>query len=166
MAAAFIRYMRAHGNDAGPLQRPTTGGVITALLAGLAVLPLLWRTGALADLSRTLSISVAKPAVLQVLVLAAAGAIYGRIFGRAANDKRGGWLFGISYGFLLWTIGPITLLQWLLGRPVALGLAAVGLLAGHLLYGLALGALFPFTQKLLQRKLVGVSHPHRKKLKS
>lgn len=165
MAAAFIRYMRAHGNDAGPLQRPLTSGALTAVLAGLLVLPLLWRAGALADLSRALRISVAMTAVLQVLALVVAGALYGRVFGRAANDKRGGWLFGISYGFLLWTIGPITILQWLLARPIAVGPAAIGLFAAHLLYGLMLGALFPFTQKLLQRKLTGISEQPGNRLK-
>ena len=68
---------------------------------------------------------------------------------RAANDRRGGWLFGISYGFLLWVIGPATALTWVLRKPAATGTAAIGLFAAHLLFGTLLSAAFPWVHRLL-----------------
>jgi hypothetical protein len=91
--------------------------------------------------------------LLNWCVLALAGAFYGQVFGRAANDRRGGWLFGISYGFLLWMLGPVMALQWVIARPVAVGVAAMGLFAAQLVYGLTLGLLFPFIHGSLQREL-------------
>jgi hypothetical protein len=70
---------------------------------------------------------------------------------RAANDGGGGWLFGISYGYLLWMLGPVTLVQWVMARPVLVGGASRGLFAAHLLYGLVLGLLFPRVHRLIQR---------------
>jgi hypothetical protein len=40
---------------------------------------------------------------------------------RAANDPRGGWLFGLAFGFVLWMLVPIPLLQWLPHRPILSG---------------------------------------------
>jgi hypothetical protein len=68
------------------------------------------------------------------------------------NSSRGGWLFGISYDFMLWMLGPVTPMQWMLGRPIIIGGASQGLLAAHLLYGLALGLCFPYAHRLVQRK--------------
>jgi hypothetical protein len=62
---------------------------------------------------------------------------------RAANDPRGGWLFGMAYGFVLWMLGPIPLLQWAPEQPILTGYPAVGLLLGELLWGLILGLAFP-----------------------
>jgi hypothetical protein len=89
----------------------------------------------------------------------AAGALYGRLFMRAANDRRGGWLFGISYGFLLWMIGPATVIQWLLHKPLALGTAAQAIFLAHLAYGLALGVLFPLIHRRIMQQAPGASHP-------
>jgi peptidoglycan/LPS O-acetylase OafA/YrhL len=82
-----------------------------------------------------------------------AGLCYGGLFQRAAADRRGGWLFGISYGFLLWMLGPITLLQMLFGRPLATGTAAMGILAANLLSGLILGLLFRPAHRVVRRSL-------------
>jgi len=149
----FIQYMRAHGNTPGPTQRPKLAGATTALIAGMPALLLLWRTGAAESLSQALAIAPWVVLALYWCVMALAGAIYGQVFSRAANDHCAGWLFGISYGFLLWMIGPVMALQWIIGRPVVIGLAAMGLLGSHLLYGLALGIMFPFIHHSLQSKL-------------
>jgi hypothetical protein len=157
MAKAVVRYMRAHGNTPGPTQRPKLAGALTAILAEAPALLLLWVTGGLEGLARILGTQVAVAILLHIGAMALAGALYGRLFSRAANDRRGGWLFGISYGFLLWMLGPVAALQWVVGRPVAVGRAAMGLLGAHLLYGLALGLLFPHTHRSLQRRLGNVS---------
>ena len=138
-----IPFMRAHGHAPGPTQRPTTAGLIDGVVAGIPAVILVWLAGAS---------PVAHPAGLAG-VFAAAGAGYGRIFGRAANDREGGWLFGISYGFCLWMLVSAIILQWVLGAPAAVGRAAVWLCAAHLLYGLLLGLLFPVVHSFLQREL-------------
>jgi hypothetical protein len=82
-----------------------------------------------------------------------AGALYGRLFMRTANDRRGGWLFGLGYGFLLWILGPVTILQAIRGAALATGTAAIGLCAAHIVDGLVLGLLFPWLHILLQREI-------------
>lgn len=150
---SFIQYMRAHGNTPGPTQRPVSAGALTGFLAEIPAVFMLWWSGGLNSASDSLSLPTWGALVLHSLATIVAGAIYGRVFSRAANDPRGGWLFGISYGFLIWMIGPVTLLQWNLGRPVAVGVAAMGILAAHLIYGLSLGLLFPAIHHLLQSEL-------------
>jgi hypothetical protein len=70
------------------------------------------------------------------------GVFYGWLFQRAANDPRGGWLFGLAFGFVLWMLVPIPLLQWLPHRPILSGNPALGLLLARLLWGLSLGSCF------------------------
>jgi hypothetical protein len=153
-----MQYMRAHGNTPGPTQRPKLAGLLTGILAELPAAFALWQSGALASLARAIGLQQWMTLILHAGALALAGATYGHVFGRAANDRRGGWLFGIGYGYLLWMLGPVALLQWITARPVATGAAAIGMLGSHLLYGLALGLLFPFTHWLLRRELGGVNH--------
>jgi hypothetical protein len=71
------------------------------------------------------------------------GILYGWLFQRAANDLRGGWLFGMAFGFILWMLGPIPLLQWLPDQPILRGYPAAGLLLAQLVWGLVLGLVFP-----------------------
>ena len=138
-----IPFMRAHGHAPGPTQRPALAGLIDGFLAGLPAIALLWLSG----------VTAALPSIGLAAAFAAAGAGYGRIFRRAANDREGGWLFGISYGFCVWMFVPAMILQWILGGPVAVGRAAMLLCFAHLLYGLVLGLLFPSVHALLQREL-------------
>ena len=49
----------------------------------------------------------------------------------------------VGYGALLWFVGPFLLLRTLTGTPLALDLTAVANLVGHLLYGAALGLVYP-----------------------
>jgi hypothetical protein len=81
------------------------------------------------------------------------GALYGRIFMRAANDRRGGWLFGIGFGFLLWMLGPSTLVYWLRQAPLVTGRASQALFASYLVFGVVLGIAYPFVHTLIQRRL-------------
>jgi hypothetical protein len=152
-----MQYMRAHGNTPGPTQRPTTAGGIAGAFAALPAVALLWLAGAVASLAQSLVLSTWVVLALQVGMMALAGALYGRIFSRAANDRQGGWLFGISYGFLLWMLGPATLFQWLTGHPLAVGTAAMALFGGHIIYGLVLGLLFPLIHQVIQREARSLS---------
>lgn len=87
------------------------------------------------------------------------GVLYGWLFQRAANDPRGGWLFGMAYGFVLWMLGPIPLLQWAPEQPILTGYPAVGLLLGELLWGLILGLAFPFVHRPLRARLDATGPP-------
>ena len=151
--ASFIEYMRAHGNTPGPTQRPRLAGALTGFVAEIPAVVMFAWSGGLTSATESLGVGIAAILVLHSFAAIAGGALYGRVFSRAANDPQGGWLFGISYGFLIWMIGPVTILQWTLGRPIALGVAAMGILAAHLIYGFTLGLLFPWIHGRLQSKL-------------
>lgn len=151
----MTQFMRAHGNMPGPTERPWTAGALSGLLAALPAAVMLWMTGALRSLSDVLHLPLWLALGLQVIGMGLVGAVYGRLFNRAATDHRGGWLFGISYGFLVWMVGPVTAIQWGIGHPVAQGTPAMGLFGAHLLWGLALGLLFPWMHAHIQRRLRG-----------
>jgi peptidoglycan/LPS O-acetylase OafA/YrhL len=153
MRDGLMRFMRAHGQNPAPGQRPRTAGALAGLCAGLAVLPILVATGADTSAADALRVSGLTVALIYLGVATLGGAVYGGVFRRAASDRRGGWLFGISYGFLLWMVGPTTLLQAVLGRPLGVGTAALGLLAANLVYGLILGVLFRPMHRLMQASL-------------
>lgn len=152
-SGSFMQYMRAHGNTPGPTQRPVFAGALTGFMAEVPTAAMLWWSGALGSATQALFLQSWVTLILHVVLAIIGGAIYGRVFSRAANDAQGGWLFGISYGFLIWMIGPATIVQWTLGRPLALGPAAMGVLAAHLVYGFVLGSLFPGIHRRLQKEL-------------
>jgi hypothetical protein len=154
MAAAFMQYMRAHGHTPGPTQRPLLTGLIDGAVGSIPALAVLARSGGLPGIAMTLGLSALQVGLAFVAVALLGGALYGRLFGRAANDRSGAWLFGISFGFLLWTLGPATLVYWVTRRPLVTGNAALGVFVAHLLYGLTLGVLFPFIHRRLQRDVL------------
>src|SRR5438045_2600415 len=114
-------FMRAHGHTPGPTQRPKLAGVLTGAVAQFAALAAFLVSGAMDSLVHALGTTLWPAVLLQSAVAAAAGALYGAVFGRAANDREGGWLFGISYGFLLWMLGPVTVFRVLQEKYVARG---------------------------------------------
>jgi hypothetical protein len=107
-------------------------------------------------MSRT-GIHLALAACVVTAVGVTGGGLYGRIFMRAANDRRGAWLFGIGFGFLLWMVGPVALMDWFGSGPLATGRASQALLATHLLYGLVLGLVFPLVHAAIQRRALWTS---------
>src|SRR5688500_4971624 len=98
-------FLSAHGLSPGPTQRPVLAGSISGLIATLPALVVLFESGSIEVEARILGLSVALTIVLGSIAMAAAGAVYARLFGRAANDPRGGWLFGMAFGFVLWAGG-------------------------------------------------------------
>jgi hypothetical protein len=114
-------------------------------------MPLLWSSGAAHAIAHSTGLTPALVTAAAAAVLIAGGALYGRIFMRAANDHRGGWLFGIAFAFLLWMLGPASTISWILQKPLAIGTAAQGILAAHLAYGLILGSLFPWLHRRIQK---------------
>jgi hypothetical protein len=160
MGHGVMRFMRAHGQTPGPGQRPRLTGALGGGLGGIVALPLLGWSGAIDSLAATLGLSGWMIAVLYLGISALAGVAYGAVFQRAASDRRGGWLFGLSYGFLLWTLGPIALLQTILERPLATGGAAMGLLGASLISGLVLGGFFRPLHQLVRTPLHKLSRDH------
>ena len=151
----MLGMVRAHGLDPGPTQRPLAAGALAGLLAALPTVAVLEEFAWLGSLSELTDSSHVAVGVGCVAVLGLAGVGYGLAFRRAANDPVGGWLFGLAFGFLLWMLVPVALLQWLPewsqgGRPAFIGRPAMGLLVGALVWGSALGALFPLVHRRLR----------------
>ena len=86
-------------------------------------------------------------------LMAIAGAIYGRLFGRAANDKHGGWLFGMAFGFALWAAGAVMILPLVSGGLVPAGKAAIGVFLSLVTWGAALGVAYPFVHQPLHERI-------------
>ena len=153
----MLEMLRAHGLNAGPAQRPLLAGALAGVLADVPALALLQACAALPELAAALAQPTGQPAValLHAALMLFGGIGYGQLFQRAANDRHGGWLFGMAYGFLLWMVVLVPLLQWLPPQPLMAGMPAAGLFLGQLLWGLALGIAFPYVHRPLQAGLQG-----------
>src|SRR5215203_1560145 len=124
---SFIQYLRAHGNTAGPTQRPLVTGAISGLIAFVPFETVLRLSGARVSIARGFEVATAASSGFSLMLMILAGVAYAALFKRAANDCSGGWIFGAAYGFLLWMIAPITMWQLLGSQPLAVGTAAMGL---------------------------------------
>jgi hypothetical protein len=145
--------LQAHGLDAGPTQRPLLAGAVAGLAAAVPTAAVLVPFGSLAVLGQAAGVSTVLAGFGYGATMLLGGALYGWLFQRAANDPQGGWLFGLAFGFVLWMLGPIPLLQWLPDRPILSGDPAIGLLLGHLLWGLVLGTILPFVHRRIHVRL-------------
>lgn len=154
----MIGFLSAHGFDPGPTQRPLTAGLLTGAIGAVpaaAVFVVSRSFQVLTDDIFQTSYAVTALAVAAAFI--ASGGLYGLIFRRVANDRRGGWLFGLAFGFLVWLAAPILILP-LIGHPIiAAGTPAIGFLAAFLLWGLCIGLLFPYVHKPLHANLDGMS---------
>ena len=159
-----MSFWYVHGRDPEPLQRPRLAGFLVGTSAAFVAAALVWWTGAAEPPAEAIGLPRLPLTALSIAALGLAGAAYGAVFLRAANDRRGGWLFGLGWGFLTWALGPITLCQWLLGRPVSSGMPAAILLAAHLLWGLLLGALFPLVQGRIEMNVGKAPSPRKRGL--
>jgi hypothetical protein len=86
-------------------------------------------------------------------VMAVAGAVYSRLFGRAANDIRGGWLFGMAFGFALWAAGAVMVLPLVSDGAAPAGRAAIGVFLSLVAWGATLGAVHPFVHRPLHESI-------------
>ena len=146
-------FLSAHGYDPGPSQRPLLAGAISGVLATAPAVAILFAFGSLDVEARILGMSTVLTLALGWAAMAVAGAIYARAFGRAANNVRGGWMFGMVAGFALWASGGVLILPLLSGGRAPAGMPALGLALSMLIWGLAIGILLPFVHRPLHESL-------------
>ena len=146
-------FLTAHGYDPGPTQRPLLAGAITGVLASIPAIGMLYGFGSLGVEARILGLSELVTMGAGWPLRAIAGAIYGRLFGRAANDKHGGWLFGMAFGFALWAAGAVMILPLVSGGLVPAGKAAIGVFLSLVTWGAALGVAYPFVHQPLHERI-------------
>lgn len=150
-------FLSAHGYDPGPTQRPTLAGLLAGALATLPATALLHAFGALEVEAEIVGRSMVVTLAAGCAAMALSGAVYGRLFRRAANDRRGGWLFGAAYGFALWAAGAVMILPLLSGGVAPAGQAAIGVYLSLVLWGGAMGWLFPRVHRPLHKTKDGTS---------
>jgi hypothetical protein len=146
-------FLNAHGYDPGPSQRPLLAGAISGILGTVPAIGVLIAFGSLTAEADILGLSPLATLGAGWAVMAIAGAAYARFFGRAANAVRGGWLFGISFGFGLWAAGAVLVLPLLSGGRAPAGEAAAGVALSLIVWGIATGILVPFVHRPLHESL-------------
>ena len=146
-------FLSAHGYDPGPSQRPLLAGAISGVVATLPAVPILFALGSLDVEARILGMSTLLTLALGWAAMALAGAVYARAFGRAGNNVRGGWMFGLVFGFVLWAGGAVLVLPLVSGGRAPAGMPALGVALSMLAWGLAIGALLPFIHRPLHESL-------------
>lgn len=153
-------FLSIHGYTPGPTQRPLLAGAISGVLATAPAVGVLYVFGSLKVEASILGFSTLATLGLGWVAMAIGGAAYARIFGRAANYARGGWLFGMAFGFCLWAAGAVMILPIVSGGLAPAGTAATGVALSMVAWGLAVGALVPFVQKPLHERMeVGAKLP-------
>lgn len=146
-------FLSAHGFDPGPSQRPLLSGAASGLLAAIPAMVPLAGLGAFRIEVRILGLSGGWILLAGLIAMSSAGALYARWLGRAANNSRGGWLFGMAFGFVLWAGGALWTIPLLGGGQAPAGKPAIGLFLSLLLWGGGVGLLLPYVHRPLQQRL-------------
>src|SRR3546814_15596257 len=94
-------FLNAHGFDPSPTQRPVLAGILACVIGMPPATAVLVAFGSLDVEAEILDLSIAAISGGGCGAMALAGGIYGRLFQRGANDRRGGWRFDMAFGFLL-----------------------------------------------------------------
>jgi uncharacterized membrane protein YagU involved in acid resistance len=146
LSSEHLRAYRGATAGSGVLAAALRGAV--AGLVGGAVISQLMLRGAVPEVAERLTGAEGPLAAIAVnlAIGVAIGVSYGLLFRRLGQDVTCALGWGLSYGFLWWVLGPLTLLPALLGGDPEWSAAAAGgslsALAGHLVYGGCLGVAF------------------------
>jgi uncharacterized membrane protein YagU involved in acid resistance len=146
LSSEHLRAYRGSTAGSGVLAAALRGAV--AGLLGGAVISQLMLRGAVPEVAERLTGSNGPLAGIAVnlAIGVAIGVSYGLLFRRLGQDVTCALGWGLSYGFLWWILGPLTLLPALLGGDPEWSATAAGgslsALAGHLVYGGCLGVAF------------------------
>jgi hypothetical protein len=146
-------FLSATGYDPGPSQRPLLSGAISGVIATAPAVVVLALFGSLEVEARILGLTIFWTICLGWVAMAIAGSVYARLFGRAANSVRGGWLFGMGFGFALWAAGAVLIIPIASGGVAPAGRAALGVALSMLVWGLAIGILLPYVHRPLHESL-------------
>jgi uncharacterized membrane protein YagU involved in acid resistance len=122
-------------------------GALAGLAGGVVFAGALVQIGALSTIARL--IGMASPAaglVVHLMVSLVIGTGYGLLFRRQSFDLGSALGWGVSYGFLWWVLGALTLMPIMLGGSAEWTVQATAdrfaSLIGHLAYGATLGVVF------------------------
>ncbi|GAA3239089.1 hypothetical protein [Actinocorallia longicatena] len=143
---------RLHDEGAGAHGLHATGfGILAGLLGGSVFALVWWRSGGLVQVAGLVGGHGPVLGLIVHLVIAQLiGVSYALLFRRRAFDLASGIGWGVSYGFLWWVLGALTLLPALLGLPLRWNAAAISTafpsLVGHLAYGAVLGAIHQYLE--------------------
>jgi hypothetical protein len=146
-------FLSAHGYDPGPTQRPLLAGAISGALAAIPAVLVLWLFGSIEVEARILRMGIALTLAIGFPIMAAAGAVYCRLFGRAANNLHGGWLFGMAFAFALWAAGAAFILPVVSHGSTPAGRAAIGVFASLLVWGFGLGLINAWIHPYLHERI-------------
>ncbi len=130
-------------------------GAVAGLIGGLLFTVVMLQVGLLPVVAGLLgSTSALTGFVVHLVIADLVGATYGLLFRHHSYDIGSGLGWGISYGFLWWILGPLTLMPLLLGATPRWTADVAGelfaSLVGHLAYGAALGVTFHLLEKRYQ----------------
>ena len=133
------------GGSWGP--RTVVRGAAAGLVGGILFTLVMVQIGFLPSVARLVgSDSQVVGLVVHLVIAEVVGASYGLLFRRQAFDPASALGWGVSYGFVWWILGPLTLAPVILGTmpawTVEAASAAFPSLIGHLAYGAGLGLTF------------------------
>jgi uncharacterized membrane protein YagU involved in acid resistance len=122
-------------------------GAAAGLVGGVLFTLVMVQIGILPSVARLVGSDSGLVGLMVHLVIAEiVGISYGVLFRRQAFDPAAAIGWGVSYGFVWWVLGPLTLAPVILGVPpawtVEAAAAAFPSLIGHLAYGAGLGLTF------------------------
>jgi len=141
-----VRRLDEEGAGARGL-RAAGQGVVAGLVGGTLFTVLMAQIGYLSTVARLAgSTSDGTGLVVHLLISLFIGASYGLAFRRRSYDVGSALGWGVSYGFVWWVLGALTLLPLLLGGTPHWDADAVAAtfpsLVGHLAYGAGLGVAY------------------------
>src|SRR5260370_37734004 len=97
--------------------------------------------------------------LLHALMALIIGASFASLFQRDVRGPGSCFCWGLAYGLFWWFLGPLTLLPLLLHQPVDWsylhGSAFFGSLIGHAVYGILLGLLYAWGNRLWVGLFIG-----------
>ena len=129
--------------------RAIARGALAGVVGGLLFTYVMVEIGALDNVGNIVRVESGVVGIVVHFAIAVSwGATYGLLFRRQTYDRGSAIGWGVSFGFVVWVLGPNTLLPILLGgTPDWTAESAAGLtasLVGHLAYGAGLGLTFHY----------------------
>lgn len=132
-------------------------GIAGAVIAGLVLGVMMQTMGMMTDLSDMLGMdSAAVGWIIHLMMSVLFGVVYGAVL-MAASLKLGANLgLGAAYGVAIWIMGPLLVMPIMMGDDVvAFGMEELGMLMGHVIWGLLIGAIAVAVHRRLAERQPG-----------